>query len=129
MGDNAILAGMCAVHQFTNIGKYAFIAGGSLVSKDVPPYIKAGRTPLSYAGVNSIGLKRKGFNFEQINHILDMYRFIYNKGLNTTQALQYLEEEFSATDERDEIITFIRESRRGIIKRYSKNNLDEDLAD
>jgi len=129
MGDNAILAGMCAVHQFTNIGKYAFIAGGSLVSKDVPPYIKAGRTPLSYAGVNSIGLKRRGFNFEQINHILDMYRFIYNKGLNTTQALQYLEEEFSATDERDEIITFIRESRRGIIKRYSKNNLDEDLAD
>ncbi|MGB4771022.1 MAG: acyl-ACP--UDP-N-acetylglucosamine O-acyltransferase [Sphingobacteriales bacterium] len=129
MGDHAILAGMCAVHQFSNIGKYAFIAGGSLVSKDVPPYIKAGRTPLSYAGVNSIGLKRKGFNFEQINHILDMYRFIYNKGLNTTQALQYLEEEFSATDERDEIITFIRESRRGIIKRYSKNNIDEDLAD
>jgi UDP-N-acetylglucosamine acyltransferase len=129
MGDNAILAGMCAVHQFTNIGKYSFIAGGSLVSKDVPPYIKAGRTPLSYAGVNSTGLKRRGFNFEQINHILDMYRYIYNKGLNTTQALQYLEEEFTATDERDEIITFIRESRRGIIKRYSKNNLDEDLAD
>jgi UDP-N-acetylglucosamine acyltransferase len=129
MGDNAILAGMCAVHQFTNIGKFAFIAGGSLVSKDVPPFIKAGRTPLSYAGVNSVGLKRRGFNVEKINHILDMYRYIYNKGMNTTQALQFLEEEFPVTDERDEIITFIRESRRGIIKRFSKNNLDEDLAD
>jgi UDP-N-acetylglucosamine acyltransferase len=130
MGDQCHSCRECVPYtSLPNIGKYAFIAGGSLVSKDVPPYIKAGRTPLSYAGVNSIGLKRKGFNFEQINHILDMYRFIYNKGLNTTQALQYLEEEFSATDERDEIITFIRESRRGIIKRYSKNNLDEDLAD
>jgi UDP-N-acetylglucosamine acyltransferase len=129
MDDFAILAGMCAVHQFVKIGKYAFVAGGSLVSKDVPPYIKAGRTPLSYAGVNSVGLKRKGYNVEKINHILDIYRFIYNKGLNTTQAVRYIEEEFPATDERDEITTFIRESGRGIIKRFTKNNLDEDLAD
>jgi UDP-N-acetylglucosamine acyltransferase len=129
MGENAILAGMCAVHQFSNIGKHSFIAGGSLVSKDVPPYIKAGRTPLSYAGVNSVGLKRRGFSTEKVNQILDMYRIIYNKGLNTTQALQFLEEEYAVTDERDEILTFIRESRRGIIKRYSKNNIDEDLAD
>lgn len=129
MGEHAILAGMCAVHQFSNIGKHAFIAGGSLVSKDVPPYIKAGRTPLSYAGVNSVGLKRRGFSTEKVNQILDMYRIIYNKGMNTTQALAFLEEEFAVTDERDEIVTFIRESRRGIIKRYSKNNIDEDLAD
>jgi len=129
MGDHAILAGMCAVHQFSNIGKHSFIAGGSLVSKDVPPYIKAGRTPLSYAGVNSVGLKRRGFSTEKVNQILDMYRILYNKGLNTTQAIQFLEEEFAVTDERDEILTFIRESRRGIIKRYSKNNIDEDLAD
>jgi UDP-N-acetylglucosamine acyltransferase len=84
---------------------------------------------LSYAGVNSVGLKRKGYNVEKINHILDIYRFIYNKGLNTTQAVRYIEEEFPATDERDEITTFIRESGRGIIKRFTKNNLDEDLAD
>jgi UDP-N-acetylglucosamine acyltransferase len=69
MGDYAILAGMCAVHQFVKIGKYAFVAGGSLVSKDVPPYIKAGRTPLSYAGVNSVGLKRKGYSVDKINHM------------------------------------------------------------
>lgn len=129
MGDFSILAGMCAVHQFVKIGKYAFVAGGSLVSKDVPPYIKAGRTPLSYAGVNSVGLKRKGYSVDKINHILDIYRFIYNKGLNTSQAVSYIEEEFPATDERDEITTFIRESGRGIIKRFTKNNLDEDLAD
>lgn len=129
MGDYAILAGMCAVHQFVKIGKHAFVAGGSLVSKDVPPFIKAGRTPLSYAGINSVGLKRKGFSIEQINHVLEIYRFIYNKGLNTTQAIRYIDEEFPASDEKDEIIAFIRQSGRGIIKRFSKNNFDEDLAD
>lgn len=126
LGDFAILAGMCAIHQFVQIGQHAFVAGGSLVSKDVPPYIKAGRTPLSYAGVNSVGLKRKGFSLPRINQILDIYRIIYNKNLNTSQALNYIEEELAATDERDEIVTFIRESGRGIIKRYSKGSMDDE---
>jgi UDP-N-acetylglucosamine acyltransferase len=129
VGNHAILAGMCAVHQFVNIGQHAFVAGGSLVRKDVPPFIKAGRMPLSYAGVNSVGLKRKGFTVETINHIMDIYRHIYNKGMNTTQALQYIEEEFPVTDERDEILTFIRESGRGIIKRHTKNTIDEDVSE
>src|SRR5882757_4869667 len=122
IGDYAILGGMCAIHQFVQIGQHAFVAGGSLVSKDVPPYIKAGRVPLSYAGVNSVGLKRRGFTVDKINHILDIYRIIYNKSMNTSQALNYIEEELPATDERDEIVTFIRESGRGIIKRYSKGS-------
>jgi UDP-N-acetylglucosamine acyltransferase len=126
LGDYSILAGMCAVHQFVQIGQHAFVAGGSLVSKDVPPYIKAGRTPLSYAGVNSVGLKRRGFSLERINHILDIYRIIYNKNLNTSQALNFIEEELLATDERDEIVTFIRESGRGIIKRFSKGSMDDE---
>lgn len=126
IGDHTILAGMCAVHQFVQIGQHAFVAGGSLVSKDVPPYIKAGRTPLSYAGVNSVGLKRRGFSLERINHILDIYRIIYNNNLNTSQALNFIEEEVAATDERDEIVTFIRESGRGIIKKYSKSNSEEE---
>ncbi len=126
LGDFSILAGMCAVHQFVQIGQHAFVAGGSLVSKDVPPYIKAGRTPLSYAGVNSVGLKRRGFSLERINHILDIYRIIYNKNLNTSQALNFIEEELLATDERDEIVTFIRESGRGIIKRFSKGSMDDE---
>jgi UDP-N-acetylglucosamine acyltransferase len=116
LGDNAILAGMCAIHQFVHIGQHAF----------VPPYIKAGRTPLSYAGVNSVGLKRRGFSLDRINQILDIYRIIYNKNLNTSQALNYIEEELPATDERDEIVTFIRESGRGIIKRFSKGSMDDE---
>jgi len=129
IGNWSILGGMCAVHQFVSIGQHSFCSGGSLVSKDVPPYIKAARNPLSYAGVNSIGLKRRGFTVDKINHILDIYRVLYNKGLNTTQALEYLEEDFPASDERDEIVTFIRESQRGIIKRFTKNHVDEDIAD
>jgi len=126
MGDFAILAGMCAIHQFVQIGQHSFVSGGSLVSKDVPPYIKAGRTPLSYAGVNSVGLKRRGFSLDRINQILDIYRIIYNKNLNTTQALNFIEEELPATDERDEIVTFIQDSGRGIIKRFSKGSTDDE---
>jgi UDP-N-acetylglucosamine acyltransferase len=126
MADYAWIAGFSAIHQFVKIGQHAFIAGGSLVRKDVPPYIKAVRNPLSYGGVNSVGLKRRGFSIEKINQILDIYRIIYNKGLNTSKALEYIEEEMPASDERDEIIGFIRESERGIIKRYSKSEPEED---
>ena len=126
MADYAWIAGFSAIHQFVKIGQHAFIAGGSLVRKDVPPYIKAVRNPLSYGGVNSVGLKRRGFSIEKINQILDIYRVIYNKGLNTTKALEYIEEEMPASDERDEIISFIRESERGIIKRYTKAETEED---
>ena len=126
IGDYAILGGMCAVHQFVQIGQHSFISGGSVFGKDVPPYIKAGRTPLSYAGVNSVGLKRRGFSLPKINQILDIYRIIYNKNLNTSQALNYIEEEFPASDERDEIVTFIRESGRGIIKRFTKGSLEDE---
>jgi UDP-N-acetylglucosamine acyltransferase len=125
LGDWVGMGGVCAVHQFVKVGQHAFISGGSLVGKDVPPYIKAGRNPLSYAGVNSIGLKRRGFSNQQINQILDVYRCIYNKGMNTTQALEYIEEELPINDERDEIVTFIRESGRGIIKRYTKGSIEE----
>ena len=126
LGDYAILGGMCAIHQFVQIGQHAFVSGGSLVSKDVPPFIKAGRAPLSYAGVNSIGLKRRGFSLESINQILDIYRIIYNKAMNTSQALNFIEEELPASDARDEIVTFIRESGRGIIKRFTKGSMDDE---
>ncbi|MFT3902891.1 MAG: acyl-ACP--UDP-N-acetylglucosamine O-acyltransferase [Niabella sp.] len=126
LGDYVGFGGVVAVHQFVKIGAHAFISGGSLVSKDVPPYIKAARQPLSYSGVNSVGLKRRGYSVEQINYILDVYRVIYNKGLNVSQAVQLLEEEYPVTDERDEILTFIQESTRGIIKRYGKGSTDED---
>lgn len=125
MDDHAIIGGVSAVHQFVHIGQHTFIGGGSLVRKDVPPYIKAVKEPLSYGGVNSVGLKRRGFTINRINQILDIYRVIYNKGLNTGKALEFIEEEMAASDERDEILTFIRESTRGIIKRYSKSEAED----
>lgn len=116
----AIIGGLTAVHQFTTIGKHVLISGGSLVRKDIPPYTKAAREPISYVGVNSIGLRRRGYNSEQINQIQDIYRIIYLKGLNNSQALSVIEAEVPATPERDEILTFIQKSSRGIMKGYLK---------
>lgn len=127
MDDYAIIGGVSAVHQFVHIGPHTFIGGGSRVRKDVPPYIKAVKDPLIYGGVNSVGLKRRGFSLEQINQILDIYRIIYNKGLNTSDALEHVQQEMSATDERDEILTFIKESTRGIVKRHTKNESEVDF--
>ena len=116
--DWAILAGLVAVHQFVHIGSHVMIAGGSLVRKDVPPFIKAGREPLSYEGINSIGLRRRNFSNEKIRELQDIYRYIYQKGLNTSQAVEIIEAEMPATTERDEILLFIKDSKRGIIRGY-----------
>ena len=116
--DFAILGGMTAVHQFVHIGKHVMIQGGSLIGKDVPPFVKAGRLPLSYAGVNSIGLRRREFSNEKINEIQDIYRILYQSGLNNTDAIERIEAEMPASKERDEIIMFVRNSKRGIMKGY-----------
>lgn len=126
--DWAILGGMCALHQFVRIGRHAFVSGGSLVGKDVPPYVLACRHPLSYGGINSVGLKRKNFPTEKINHILDIYRVIYNNGMNISQAVNYLQNEFTISPERDEVVRFIENSRRGVIKRYIQEKEEEDKA-
>lgn len=118
IGDFSILGGMTAIHQFVKVGKHAFFAGGSLVNKDVPPYVKAGRFPLSYVGINSIGLRRRGFENNQINRIQDIYRVLFVKPYNTTQALQLIESDLPASTEKDEIIHFITNSTRGIMRGY-----------
>jgi UDP-N-acetylglucosamine acyltransferase len=112
---------MTAVHQFCSIGSHAFVAGGSLVRKDIPPFVKAAREPLSYAGINSVGLRRRGFTPEKIKEIQDIYRILYQKNLNNTQATQIIEAEMEASTERDDILLFIRESQRGIMKGYIQN--------
>lgn len=94
------------------------IQGGSRVLKDVPPFITAGRDPLSYAGVNSIGLRRRGFSNDQIHEIQNVYRYLYQMGMNTTHAVERIMAELPATKERDEILSFIKNSPRGIIKGY-----------
>ena len=116
--DFAILGGMTAVHQFVHIGKHVMIQGGSLIGKDVPPYVKAGRLPLSYVGVNSIGLRRREFSNEKINEIQDIYRILYQSGLNNSDAIERIEAEMPASRERDEIIMFVRNTKRGIMKGY-----------
>ncbi len=118
VGNFAILGGLSAVHQFVKIGEHVMISGGSLVRKDVPHFTKAAREPLSYEGVNSIGLRRRGYESEKISEIQEIYRILYLRGLNNAKAISKIETEMPATKERDEIISFIKESDRGIMKGY-----------
>ncbi|TDQ25530.1 acyl-ACP--UDP-N-acetylglucosamine O-acyltransferase [Tenacibaculum caenipelagi] len=122
IGDNVVLAGMVAVHQFASVGNHAFVTGGSLVRKDVPPFVKAAREPLSYVGINSVGLRRRGFTTEKIREVQDIYRILFQKNYNNSQAIDIIEAEMEATSERDEIIQFIKDSHRGIMKGYFKSN-------
>lgn len=119
VGDYVVLAGLVAVHQFCTIGSHSFVTGGTLVRKDVPPYIKAAREPISYAGINSVGLRRRGYEPEKIREIQEIYRILFQKNYNTSQALEIIETEMEATPERDEIIMFVRNSSRGIMRGYS----------
>ena len=121
VGDYVVLAGMTAVHQFCMIGNHAFVTGGSLVRKDVPPFTKAAREPLSYVGINSIGLRRREYDSDQIRQIQAIYRILYQKNYNNSQAAQIIEAEMEATPERDEILQFIKNSKRGIMKGYFQN--------
>ena len=116
VGEYSIIGGSSAIHQFTKIGKHCMISGGSLVRKDVPHFTKSGREPLNYVGINSLGLKRRGFSDSKIEEINELYRYIYQRGLNTKSALEEIEKNILPSKERDEIIDFIRSSERGIMK-------------
>lgn len=116
--DWAVVGGSSAVHQFVKIGMHSMISGGSLVRKDVPPFTKAAREPLSYAGVNSLGLRRRGFSSESIAHIQEVYRYLFLNSMNNSKALEEIEVNLPATKERDEILNFIRSSERGVMKGY-----------
>jgi UDP-N-acetylglucosamine acyltransferase len=116
--DYAYIGGTSAVHQFVEIGTQSMISGGSLVRKDVPPYTKAGREPLSYIGINSVGLRRREYPAATINEIQEIYRIIFLKKYNVTKALDIIGAEFAPTVERDEIINFVSNSQRGIMKGF-----------
>ena len=120
IGDFAIIGGLSAVHQFASIGKHSMVSGGSLVRKDVPPYVKAAREPLSFVGINSIGLRRREFSDSKIKEIQDIFRILYQKNLNNTQAILKIETEIDASPERDEIISFVQNSGRGIMKGFNQ---------
>ena len=114
--EYAIVSAGALVHQFTKIGCHSMIAGGSLVRKDVPPYCKAGKEPLSYRGVNSIGLKRRNFSAKQINQIQNIYRIIYLEGRNNSQAVKKIKKSIEDSIEKNTVLQFLKNSDRGIIK-------------
>ena len=117
--DYAIIGGLSAIHQFVQIGAHVMISGGSLVRKDVPPFVKAAHEPLSYVGINSVGLRRRGFTAEEIAGIQDIYRIIFVRGLSSSHAVEMVEKEIKTSDAKDIILSFIRKSTRGLMKGYS----------
>ena len=117
--DNyAVIGGGALIHQFTHVGAHVMIQGGAKINKDIPPFVKAARDPIAYTGINSIGLRRRGFTNEQIREIQDVYRYLYLSQLNVSDAVERIEAELPASKERDEIIMFIRNSKRGLIRGY-----------
>ena len=116
--DFAVIGGGTLIHQFCHLGAHVMIQGGARINKDIPPFVKAGRDPIAYTGVNSIGLRRRNFSNDQIREIQEIYRYLYLSRLNVSDAVDRIEAEIPATNERDEIIEFIRNSRRGIVRGY-----------
>ncbi|MBR5193524.1 MAG: acyl-ACP--UDP-N-acetylglucosamine O-acyltransferase, partial [Bacteroidaceae bacterium] len=114
--DNAIISSTVLMHQFCRIGGYTMVQGGSRSSKDIPPYIIAGREPIAYCGLNLVGLRRRGFSNELIENIHNAYRIIYQSGKNVSEALKQIREEIPMTPEIEYIVSFIENSKRGIIR-------------
>lgn len=113
---HAVIGGGSLIHQFCHVGAHVMMQGGSLVNKDIPPYIMCARNPISYAGINVVGLRRRGFQSNEITTLQEIYRIIFSSDLNTTDAVNYVEQNIPQSDIRDEIIAFIRSSKRGILK-------------
>ncbi|HEX2536579.1 MAG TPA: acyl-ACP--UDP-N-acetylglucosamine O-acyltransferase [Chitinophagaceae bacterium] len=126
VGDYANMGGLSGANQFTRIGAHTYIAGHTVVRKDVPPFIKAGREPMSYAGINLVGLQRRKFEPEQIQAISDIYHILFVQRHTTSTAIGLIEATVSDTPVKQEILQFVKDSRIGIIKRYSKSGEDED---
>lgn len=116
--DHAILSGGTLVHQFSHIGAYVMIQGGTRLGKDIPPYVLAGREPVCYSGVNIVGLRRNGFSNEKINEIQEVYRMIYQSGHNFSDAIAIIEKDFVPTPEMQLIVDFVKNSARGIVRGY-----------
>jgi UDP-N-acetylglucosamine acyltransferase len=122
VGDHAVIGGLTAVHQFVKIGAHSMTSGGSLVRLDIPPFITVGSEPLSYMGVNSTGLKRRNFTNEQINTITDIYRELFVKNSNNSNAIQHIIDNFPDTIEKELILQFVTSSERGVVKGFRTNS-------
>lgn len=118
LGDYVILGGKTACLQFIHIGSHVITQGGALIDKDIPPFVKAARYPIQYCGVNSLGLQRRGFSRESINNIADIYRYIFQKGLTVTEAVEQVKELYGSTDEGKQILAFIGNAQTGLLSGY-----------
>ena len=116
--DYAILSGGTLVHQFSRIGKHVMIQGGSRLGKDIPPYITAGREPITYSGVNVVGLRRRGFTNEQISNIQEIYRILYQSGMNNKDAVKHIDVNIPSSCEKENVLSFVTSSQRGILRGY-----------
>lgn len=114
--DYAILEGKVAAQQFVHIGEHAFIGGASLVRKDIPPYVKAAREPLNFAGVNSVGLRRRGYSDTDIREIEDVYRILYVQNNNVSKGVEAIKATIADSKIRKQILDFIANSEKGVIK-------------
>lgn len=119
VGDWVVLGGKTAIIQFVHIGSHVITQGGALVNKDIPPFVKAARYPISFAGVNSLGLHRRGFNAQQIENIKDIYRIIYQSGLIVSHAVEAIKEKYGNTDEGKIVLSFIGGCTTGLMKGYT----------
>jgi UDP-N-acetylglucosamine acyltransferase len=117
IGDYSNIGGLVGIHQFSKVGKFVMVESSTKIHKDIPPYILAGRLPIRYRGLNLVGLRRNGFSTEVIQSIKDVYRVIYDSGLNFKDALEKVKSDFKLTEEINEIIQFIEKSTRGILKK------------
>ncbi|HEX6333058.1 MAG TPA: acyl-ACP--UDP-N-acetylglucosamine O-acyltransferase [Flavisolibacter sp.] len=128
IGDYAIIGGLAGAHQFTRIGSHTYVAGHTVIRKDIPPFVKAAREPMSYMGLNIVGLQRRKFPQEQINTISQIYHLMFVENHPTSRAMSLIEEKVADGEIKTQILNFVRQSKTGIIKRYSKNGIDEDQA-
>jgi UDP-N-acetylglucosamine acyltransferase len=128
IGDYAIIGGLAGAHQFTRIGAHTYIAGHTVIRKDVPPYVKAAREPMSYMGLNIVGLQRRNFPQSEIDAISQIYHLLFVGNHSTSTAISMIREKVPDGERRAEILNFVESSRAGIIKRYSKNGVDDDQA-
>ena len=115
IGYHATVGGMTPVHQFCKVGEHSFIGGGRIALQDIPPYILATGEPLQYAGINSVGLRRRGFSIDVRNNIKKAYKLIYKSNLNVKQAMLAIKENLKLTDEINKILIFLKDSDRGLI--------------
>lgn len=125
--DYAIIGGLCGVHQFIHIGAHTYVAGQVVIRKDVPPFVKAARDPITYVGVNKVGLDRRGYSKEAIKEIDTIYHILFVQGHSTAKALELIETTLADSPQRKAVVDFIRSSRTGIIKK-SKDAIDENMA-